>query len=38
MSRGARTHREAMGCDRRMAPDADNGRVSVATDFPEAEL
>jgi len=38
MSRGARTHREAMGCDRRMAPDADNGRVNFVTDFPEAEL
>lgn len=38
MSRGARTHREAMGCDRRMAPDADNVRMRFVKGFPEAEL
>lgn len=38
MSRGARTRREAMGCDRRMAPEADNGRESLMTGFTEAEL
>jgi hypothetical protein len=38
MSRGARTHREAVGCDRRMAPDADNGREGFMVSFPEAEL
>jgi hypothetical protein len=33
-----RPHRAAMGCDRRMAPEADNGRASLMTGFPEAEL
>jgi hypothetical protein len=38
MSRGAGATREAWGCDRRMAPDADNGRESFMMRFPEAEL
>jgi len=27
-----------MGCDRQMAPEADNGRESIMMGFPEAEL
>jgi len=38
MSRRAGAPREARGCDRRMAPDADNGRQSFMMSFPEAEL
>ena len=38
MSRGTGAPREAWGCDRRMAPTADNGHISFMTDFPEAAL
>jgi len=38
MSRGAGATREARGCDRRMAPDADNVRESFVMSFLEAEL
>lgn len=38
MSRVTGTTREARGCDRRMAPDADNGRKIFMPAFPEAEL
>jgi len=33
-----RPPREAWGCDRRMAPDADNGRMSFMMNLAEAEL
>jgi len=38
MSRRAGATREARGCDRRPAPDADNGREIFWISFPEAEL
>lgn len=38
MSRRAGATREARVCDRRMAPDADNGRKSFMMSFPEVEL